>query len=84
MKLVTYSPAGVRSVADVDFSSTLGIIRGGEPALQALALRAPVDAVALAGVKLHARSGSRTDHAVCGVLKHSLNGQTAGPQGGLQ
>lgn len=50
-------PAGVRSVADVDFSSMLGIIRGGEPALralEALALRAPVDAVALTGVKLHA------------------------------
>ncbi|MHB8836062.1 MAG: fumarylacetoacetate hydrolase family protein [Candidatus Methylomirabilia bacterium] len=50
-------PAGVATVADVDFSSLLGIIRGGEPALlalEALVSRPPVDAVALAGVKLHA------------------------------
>ena len=49
-------PACVATVAGVDFSTMLGIIRGGEAArraLDALESRAPA-AVAMAGVKLHA------------------------------
>lgn len=51
-------PAGVAPVANVDFSTMLGVIRGGGPALralEALASRAPAAvSVAMAGVKLHA------------------------------
>jgi 2-keto-4-pentenoate hydratase/2-oxohepta-3-ene-1,7-dioic acid hydratase in catechol pathway len=50
-------PACVAPAADVDFSTMLGIIRGGAAArraLDALASRAPADAVAMSGVKLHA------------------------------
>jgi 2-keto-4-pentenoate hydratase/2-oxohepta-3-ene-1,7-dioic acid hydratase in catechol pathway len=50
-------PAGVVPVADVDFSTVLGIIRGGETARRALdemARHALADTIAMAGVKLHA------------------------------
>jgi len=50
-------PADVVPAAGVDFSTMLGIIRGGEPArraLELLASRAPATAVAMAGVKIHA------------------------------
>jgi 2-keto-4-pentenoate hydratase/2-oxohepta-3-ene-1,7-dioic acid hydratase in catechol pathway len=50
-------PAGLAPAADVDYTTMLGIIRGGEAArraLDALASRAPADTVALADVRLHA------------------------------
>ncbi len=50
-------PAGVGPVADVDFSTMLGIVRGGQAArlaLDALASRAPASAVRLADAELHA------------------------------
>jgi 2-keto-4-pentenoate hydratase/2-oxohepta-3-ene-1,7-dioic acid hydratase in catechol pathway len=50
-------PACVAPVTDVDFSTVLGIIRGGESAraaLDELASHAPAVAVAMAGVRLHA------------------------------
>ena len=50
-------PASVVPVAGADFSTMLGIIRGGAPArraLDALASGAPATAVAMAGVRIHA------------------------------
>ena len=50
-------PASVAPAAGVDFSTMLGIIRGGDPArkaLDALAAKPPAATVALADVKLHA------------------------------
>lgn len=50
-------PASVAPVADIDFSTMLGIIRGGAMArrvLDELVRRAPADTIAMAGVTLHA------------------------------
>ena len=61
-------PANAAATPGVDFSTMLGIIRGGaaaRKALDALAARPPAAAVAMADVKLHAPIPRPTKNVFC-------------------